>query len=208
MPQPHTVNTDSIFISAIAFELAIGGAGLLLGQWIGPESREFVPQWNQYADIVQGIIWGTVAALPMIAVALIFTKLPIKSVRNLNHLSEEKLIPYFRQFSVAQLIVFAMAAGVCEELFFRGWLQCSLTGPINPELPWTPLVVFGVVLGGTIFGICHALTPLYFVLATLAGIFLGTLLVESSNLLVPVVAHFLYDIFMLIWLVRSDRTSG
>jgi membrane protease YdiL (CAAX protease family) len=50
---------------------------------------------------------------------------------------------------------------------------------------------------------------MYFVLASLAGTFLGVLLVESSNLLIPITAHAVYDILMLIRLrnMKIDVSS-
>lgn len=207
---PTNRSADSFFASAISFEIAIGFGGLILGMLIGPEARLLVPQWHDWPEIGSGIVWGTIAAIPMVVVAMAISALPLESIRALHKLTEQRLLPFFKELSWLQIALFSLTAGVCEEVFFRGWLQCWLTGPIDPVAPWQPQVVLGVVLGGVAFGACHAMTPVYFALATLAGIFLGFLLVESSNLMIPITAHAVYDWVMLTIMRREDapKTSG
>lgn len=195
-------DSNSLFTTVISFELAVGFGGLILGLLIGPEARLYVPQLSETKLIGQGLLWGTVAAIPMTLVALALSTLPLESIRALHRVALRQLSPLFAQFTGIQLVLCAVAAGVCEEIFFRGWLQCLMTGPIDSNAPWQPHVILGVVIAGLVFGICHALTPMYFVLASLAGTFLGVLLVESSNLLIPITAHAVYDIIMLIRLRR------
>jgi len=190
--------SDLIFATAISFELAVGFGGLLLGLFLGPDARDYVPEWFEHRAILSGILWGTVAALPLALAVIMLSFVPLKSIRDLQHLAQRQLMPMFRGFSWIQLILTAIAAGICEELLFRGWLQCWLSGPIDPTAPWQPRVVLAVVLAGVLFGICHSLTPMYFVLATLAGIYFGVLLVETTNLLIPIAAHAVYDILMFI----------
>jgi len=203
--------SDSLFATAISFELAVGFGGLLLGLFLGPDAREYVPEWFEYPVIGSAIAWGTVAALPLTIAVSLLSFLPLKSIRDLHQLAQRQLMPMFSSFSWIQLILTAIAAGICEELLFRGWLQCWLSGPIDPTAPWQPQVVLAVVLAGVAFGICHSLTPMYFVLATLAGIYFGVLLVETTNLLIPITAHAVYDILMFIRLrklsLRGEQTA-
>jgi membrane protease YdiL (CAAX protease family) len=208
-PTSNSNSNDSQFISTCGFELAVGGCGLLLGFTIGPDARAMVPQIQQWSDIGYGVLWGTLAGLPMLLCVLLFSLLPLKAIRQLHVLNQQRIVPFFLGFTPAQLVVFALCAGVCEELFFRGWLQSSISGPIDASAPWQPGVVLGVLLGAILFGFCHLLSPLYFTLATLAGIYLGVLLVETQNLLVPITAHAVYDLAMLLALLRpsSRKTS-
>jgi uncharacterized protein len=192
----------SLFNAAISFEIAVGFGGLILGLLIGPESRQMVPEWFEWKPIGEGLLWGTVAAIPLTLAVIALSALPLESIRALHRVALRQLRPMFGQFTWVQLILVAVAAGICEEIFFRGWLQCLLTGPIDPTAPWQPKVALGVVLAGVGFGMCHAITPMYFVLASLAGIFFGVLLVETSNLLIPITAHAVYDVLMLIRLRR------
>lgn len=167
-----------------------------------------VPQLHQWNEIGYGILWGALAGLPMMLFVLLFSLLPIKAIRQLHTLNQQRIVPFFLGFTPAQLIVFALCAGVCEELFFRGWLQSSITGPIDASAPWQPGVVLGVILSAILFGFCHLLSPLYFTLATLAGIYFGVLLVETQNLLVPITAHAVYDLAMLFWLLLPNSREN
>lgn len=200
-------DSGSLFNAAISFEIAIGFGGLILGMLIGPESRQMVPQWFEWKPIGEGLLWGTLAAIPLTLAVIAMSAIPLESIRALHRVAIRQLRPMFGQFTWIQLVLVAVAAGISEEIFFRGWLQCFLTGPIDPVAPWQPKVALGVVLAGLGFGMCHALTPMYFVLASLAGIFFGVLLVESSNLLIPITAHAVYDILMLIRLRRMTNEN-
>lgn len=89
----------------------------------------------------------------------------------------------------AERIYISLWAGLAEELLFRGLLQ----------------QLWGVTAASLIFGLLHALTFGYFLLATAMGFFLGGLLHSTGNLLVPVAVHALYDIFALSLLARMYR---
>jgi membrane protease YdiL (CAAX protease family) len=69
--------------------------------------------------------------------------------------------------------------------------------------------VEGVVLVNLLFGLCHAITPLYVVLASAVGFYLSWLLdaLGERNLLVPVVTHGLYDYWAFLVVVRTWRKT-
>lgn len=92
------------------------------------------------------------------------------------------------------LVVVALLAGLSEEALFRGVLQTALVA----HLPLLAAVAVTAVL----FGVAHWITPTYALLAGIVGAYLGALFVLSGNLLVPVVAHALYDVVALALLVR------
>jgi uncharacterized protein len=50
--------------------------------------------------------------------------------------------------------------------------------------------------------VCHWITRTYALLAALVGLYLGGLWLWTGNLLVPIVAHALYDFVALIWILR------
>ena len=64
-----------------------------------------------------------------------------------------------------------------EEAFFRGFLQnsvvASLGGLLPPGLGAGWATAAGVGATSVVFGALHALTPTYFVLATVAGVLFG-----------------------------------
>jgi len=91
----------------------------------------------------------------------------------------------------AALAALAIMAGIGEELLFRGVLQGGLENPLGT---WWALLIASLL-----FGLAHALTPAYFVLATLMGVYLGLIYVWTSNLLIVIVIHALYDWLALLY---------
>lgn len=84
------------------------------------------------------------------------------------------------------LAVLAILVGIIEELMFRGFLEQWLAR-------WDP--IFAFVVANIIFGLLHAISPLYAILAATLGCILSLLTwwVGDFNLLRPIVAHALYD---------------
>jgi membrane protease YdiL (CAAX protease family) len=91
---------------------------------------------------------------------------------------------FSRAWPGAVLIV-SVLAGVGEELLFRGVIQDGLAGLLPA---WIALV-----LASILFGLAHAVTLAYFVIATVIGLYLGALYWMTDNLFVPVVTHAVYD---------------
>ena len=83
-------------------------------------------------------------------------------------------------------IALGAAAGLGEEMLFRGVLQSELSDKIGELL----------ALGSSalIFGALHAVTPLYALLAGVASLYFGELYIQYDNLAVPIVCHGLYDV--------------
>ena len=106
-------------------------------------------------------------------------------VEQLQGLMRTIVVPLFRGAPAGTLFLVSLLAGIGEELLFRGVIQHGLSGVIGP---WAGLIVASVL-----FGAVHALTPAYFVLATIMGFYLGLIYLWTGNLLIPVLIHFLYD---------------
>jgi membrane protease YdiL (CAAX protease family) len=68
----------------------------------------------------------------------------------------------------------------------------------------------GLLLASLLFGLLHPLTVMYFVLASLVGVYLGCWQLATDNLLVVIVAHALYDFVALVYLVgqRTDSRTA
>jgi uncharacterized protein len=88
-------------------------------------------------------------------------------------------------------IALGMAAGVGEEMLFRGVLQFELGRRFGN--------VAAVTVASVIFGALHAVTPMYAFLATLASIYFGWLYLMSGNLAVPIITHAVYDFGALLY---------
>jgi hypothetical protein len=114
-------------------------------------------------------------------------------------LVQDQLGPVLASRSATELAVLAALAGAAEEILFRGVLQVGLARVLPEGL--------ALVLTGAAFGLAHFVTPTYALLAGLAGVYLGVLFWLQGNLLVPIVAHGLYDFVALTYLVRRYRAT-
>lgn len=83
-------------------------------------------------------------------------------------------------------LALGLAAGFGEEMIFRGILQYELESRTSQA--------FSLGLSAIIFGLLHAVTPAYALLATLAGAYFGWIYQVAGNLAVPIATHALYDV--------------
>ncbi len=91
------------------------------------------------------------------------------------------------------ILWFSLLAAFPEEILFRGVVQVEL----------------GLPIAALIFGALHALTRLYFVYATTAGLLLGALFALSGTLWAPIGAHFAIDLVtFLLLLQRQNHRIG
>jgi uncharacterized protein len=176
------------FFWGCVIELLLAAAALLLAWWLGIPLLQFF-QWNLGA-----LFLGIAATLPLFALlawVLISSWEPLARIRRFL---EVTLKDAFANWSWAQIGVMAILAGVAEELFFRGVLQTQLEQWIGRP--------GALLLASAIFGLFHSVTKTYAILVTGVGIYLGWLWIWSENLLVPVVAHALYDFVALAYCLR------
>ncbi len=86
---------------------------------------------------------------------------------------------------VANMLVFAVLAGVCEEFFFQGALQPLM-------MNWTKDPHIGILLTALIFSALHF--QFYgFIPRFLLGVYLGYLFYWSRSLWLPILAHVLHN---------------
>lgn len=138
--------------------------------------------------------WGVLACLPLLVLLLVLRLAPLNFLRRLNALVDELLLPMFGDMSLAQLALIALLAGVGEEMLFRGVIQAAITGRFGWHI--------GLSAASVLFGLAHALSRTYAVLAGLVGAYLGGLCLLTGDLLPAIVAHGLYDFCALLFLVR------
>jgi len=189
-PIPEPSPAVALGLVQAALVLAAFPAGSLLGQ---PPLATLTWEWA-------GLGWGVVAALPMVGVFFLLYHVPFGPFGPVRRFTEEVLVPILRRCSVFELFALALLAGVGEELLFRGVVQAALTREVG--LAW------GVALASILFGLMHPFTLGYVLLTTLFGAYLGLAWVWTGNLLVPVVAHFLYDLVAMVYLTRTPATSS
>ncbi|NQV17733.1 MAG: CPBP family intramembrane metalloprotease [Armatimonadetes bacterium] len=78
------------------------------------------------------------------------------------------------------LFVIALLPGICEEVFFRGYI----INVFRKQGIWKSIIITAVL-----FGIFH-LDPFRMVPVTLLGIWMGYLLFKTNSILIPIFAHF------------------
>ncbi|MBI3464708.1 MAG: CPBP family intramembrane metalloprotease [Planctomycetes bacterium] len=182
-----------IALASILFE---GGLGLLA---VGLAWAVGVSLGDQIAWQWDALWWGTAAALPAVAAAVLGMHVPWRPLVRLRALVEETIVPLFRDCSLIDLAVIALAACVSEELFFRGLVQA-----------WSADIFgtgWGLAVGSLVFGLFHPISRTYVVLAVVMGAWLGWLWIVSGNLLTAIVCHAVYDYLALIYLTRRARSG-
>ena len=142
---------------------------------------------------------GVLATLPMLVLLMLVLHASGRAFVRMRAFLEETLAPSIRNSSLAALLGLALAAGFGEEWLFRGVLQAGLL-EWGGGLP----VPLAILIVGIIFGVCHWITHLYFLLATITGIYLGWLYYATGSLVPPVMAHALYDFIALVVIVRRQ----
>ncbi len=198
---------DSVFVTAITVELGMGFIALLLGWLLSVDVRQWLPVLSAENSwlILSSLLWGSLAAMPMLAAVELIERIDWAPFRELRELDQLPVVAALLRLSPAELIAISIAAGVGEELLVRGWLMGWLIGSLDTATPLT--IGIGLVASSLAFGLMHPVTPTYIVLATLIGMYLGAMVIVSGNLLIPIAAHAVYDAAHLLLARRGHRTS-
>ncbi len=144
---------------------------------------------------------GAAAAVPMVVAFLAMQTWPVGPLRRIRRFSEEVVRPLLAPCSVVDLLGISVLAGLGEEMLFRGVLQGAFT-------TWSKTPWLTVTAASLLFGLLHAITFTYALLATLMGAYLGAVWLWTGNLLVVVVTHALYDFLVLLWLLRGPGSAA
>lgn len=185
----------SFLTLALLFEGGLALLGLVLGWFTGVDPlAHLIFNWSALG-------WAIGGTLPLILFFWLSYRFPVGSLGRIKRLLIETLGPSLNNCRYYDLLLIALLAGVCEELFFRGFLQ-----------PWiesmggaTP----GLVVSNLVFALAHFITRTYALLAGLMGAYLGLLLDAGGqrNLLTPMMAHTLYDFFAFLVVARTFRLA-
>ena len=135
---------------------------------------------------------GLLIPLPIIAVNIVLFCSPLTHLKVLsasNRFINNVVKPFINDLSVPAAIIISAAAGIGEELFFRGLLQTEL----------------GLVLSSLLFSILHFglavkefkfMAFLYFVI----GLYFGWFLIITNSLWALCVAHAAYDFIVIVYM--------
>ena len=193
MKMPENQN---FFKMAIYFEGSLILVAIILG-WIAGI--------NPFEDIhfsESTIGYGLMGAVILFLIFMMLYQVEINSLQQIRRVLQDTLGPILRDYHWTDLMVLAVVAGVSEEILFRGLLQPWM------ESSWG--VTAGLIGSNIVFGLVHAVTPLYAVLAALVGIYLGLSLDFGGqrNLLTPIVIHGAYDFLAFIVVMRTYRSEN
>lgn len=186
---------DDFFKSACYFEATLILVALAFA-WIA--------DINPFATIVfskTALIYGLLGTAPLFLMFLSLERVQGKSVVTIRQLLLNTLGPGLHRYHWSDLLTLAVIAGVSEELLFRGVIQPWM------ENAWG--ITAGLIVSNIIFGLVHAVTPLYAALAALVGIYLGLSLDFGGerNLLTPIIIHSGYDFLAFVALMRVYRAG-
>jgi membrane protease YdiL (CAAX protease family) len=146
-----------------------------------------------------GVGWGLAAALPMLAAFFVMRRWPVGPLAGLKKFSDDLIRPMMRPLTTVDLLGISCLAGLGEEMLFRGVAQDFFAGYLSRG--------WAVAAASLMFGVVHAITPTYFVLASLAGAYLGWVYALTGDIAAPIVAHAAYDFVALLVLVRDDDAA-
>lgn len=156
--------------------------------WIWVRGLSVVP-----GPVGLGVTVGvaTAAAFAVINYWLLRLAPPVGPVQSIRRLYRSMLRPLFAGVGPADVLVVSVAAGVGEELLFRGVVQQEL----------------GIVPTSLLFGAMHlggSGTLAFGCWTAVLGLGLGWVAIETGGVLAPTVAHVLYDALAIAY-IRAAR---
>jgi uncharacterized protein len=177
------------------FELALGVVAVTLGAAIGRDPMSLL------SFTMREIILGGAATIPPVVLFLLFLSSSREKPARIRRYLLRLLHPLLAGMTPIRAAVLSLAAGLGEELLFRGLMQAALAVAIGP-FP-------ALVASSLLFGAIHWITPLYALYATLFGLYLGALFMLTGSLAAPILVHAIYDGVALLALARhTDNARG
>jgi len=185
------------FPMAVLVEGALAVIAAAIAWLLSVPLRELFPVSG--ISLTWAVVRGLIATVPMLVMFCWLVHSDWPALRTLQQQVERIIGEMFPSANIIQLAIVAALAGVGEELLFRGVLQTVIG--------WWTTPIAGLLISGLMFGALHALSKVYFSLATVIGIGFGWMTWYFDDLVGPMVAHSLYDFVALMYLSRR-REAG
>jgi membrane protease YdiL (CAAX protease family) len=182
------------FALFVLFEAGLAPLALALGWALGQ------PPLAAFAWDAGAALDGLVAAGPMLVVLAASVRWPVGPLRRIKDFFDRELAPALRGCGWPDLALISVAAGVGEEMLFRGVIQGALARALGP--------VAGVAGAAALFGLLHPVSTAYVALAAALGAYLGAVWLATGNLLTAIVAHAVYDFIALVVLLGDRAGEG
>ncbi|MEE9337214.1 MAG: CPBP family intramembrane glutamic endopeptidase [Methylococcaceae bacterium] len=184
---------ENFFKTACYFESALILVAIVLG-WIA----DINPFENIHFS-ESAVLYGFFGTAPLYLIFMAMEHMPYDSIQKIRQILIDTIGSSMNKQNWADLFILAAIAGIAEEVLFRGVIQPWMENSwgMNP----------GLIFSSMLFGLIHAVTPLYAILATVISIYLGLSLDYGGerNLLTPIVIHGLYDFLAFIAIMKSYR---
>lgn len=181
--EPAKPSPVSIVLGSMVGFVAMGTIGWFAAREIAVPIPELL-RFDPLAPVL-----GGAAALPLIGFLHIIMTSQARRVRAFR----DRQVTLFteRGFDVGwvSVILISLGAGISEEILFRGALQSLATEHLG--------LLAGIVLPSMLFGIVHGANGIYILITGIMGMYFAGLMVWTGNLLVPITAHTVYDIYAL-----------
>ena len=175
---------SALVVVAVLFAALLGTSNYGLGSGFALSSRALQS--------------GAIATVPLFVLAFVldFVEKGVPALQDVSKATQRSVLALLGRrrkplIALGTALALGAAAGIGEEMLFRGVLQEALATRFGDAI--------AVVSSSIVFGLLHAVTPLYAALASLASFFFGFLYLKSSNLAVPIICHGLYDVGALLW---------
>jgi len=152
-------------------------------------------RFRQVVSIV--FFWGAAICLNFLAGAVIMFFWPDYSGAMLE--TSRFMREFFGSVPLwAAFIIVAAMPAVCEEALHRGFIQYTMRGIKNK---WFIILIMGVI-----FGIFH-LDPIRFLSTAIIGAVLAYIMLETGNLIIPMLYHFFNNAVSFLINMSSDTTA-
>jgi uncharacterized protein len=181
----------SPFTLFVLLEGALAPFSLLVG-WLFGLNPLATCVWSEKA-----VLDGVIATLPMIVMLAVTVRWPIGPLARIKAFFDTELAPMLRGCDWADLALVSLAAGVGEEMLFRGIIQDGLARWFGP--------IASLIAVSVLFGLLHPVSFAYILLAGVLGVYLGACWLVTGNLLSVIIAHALYDFIALLVLLDEAR---
>ncbi len=189
------IKPENFFRTACYFEGSLIVVAVVLG-WISN-----INPFEQIHFSEEAVLYGLYGTLPLFLIFLAMQTMPVPAIQKIRQILIDTLAPGLYRSHWTDLFILAAIAGISEEILFRGVIQPWM------ENAWG--MTAGLIVSNILFGLVHAITPLYAVLATSVGIYLGLFLDYGGerNLVTPIVIHAVYDFLAFLVIMKSYRAS-
>lgn len=180
----------------VVFEFSLGALALVFGWLLGFDPlRSIVRGREHFLHNLQLIALGGALAVPLLAFFLALDRIGTPWSQSLREVIFRQLLPAVADIGWSGRAVVALAAGIGEELLFRGLIQGGLETKMSPAA--------ALITASVLFGLGHIVNAAYFAFATAIGLVLGLLLLWTGSLVTPIATHAVYDFLALEYLVRQ-----